>query len=97
MGLVAFRHLRRFATSGLADAVQSAVLPKERPDFLAGELGAEAAPVDFEGVVVAWQQISFVRHPRLREGLVEDKGLVGRDVMIACAEQGYGWRCFVRT
>jgi hypothetical protein len=68
MGLIAFRRLRRFATSGLADAAQSAVLPKERPDLLAGELGAEAAPVDFEGVVVAWQQISWIRQPVPADG-----------------------------
>ena len=61
---------------------------EKRFDLLAGELSAEAAPVDLESVIVAGQQVSFMYHPRLREGPVEITGLFDGNDVVACAKKG---------
>lgn len=40
------------------------ILEEERFDLLADELGAKAAPVDLEPMVVAGQEVSLMRHAR---------------------------------
>jgi len=61
-------------------------------NFGAGDLRAEAAPVDVEAVVVAGQKIHFVRHFGFCEGLVQEFGLLRRNETITGAKNRNGGR-----
>src|SRR3990170_2619296 len=65
----------------------SAVSIKKQFDLLACELCAEAAPIDLKAVIIAGQQVGFVCHACVPQGLVKDIGLIDRDDAVTRAEQ----------